>query len=303
MLRYLAAATALRLFSVNQTTRRGYRALGNFVGEQGRKTAVKGHYVQRAQENLEFVESLEAIADGMVVMELGTGWVHWEALFTRAFYEVELLLFDVWDNRQFDGFIRYAGHLRDYLIANPTYRPERRERAIALLDRVLSCDGFETVYGVLGAKYIIDPEGSLEQIGEASVDLVVSSDVLEHVDANAVPVLARDLFRILRHGGVAAHQIVEADHLRIYDSAVHPKQYLRYSDAQWGLLFQNKVQYINRLQHSDYVAAFSAAGFDIIGSGIHTRCDSATLKVAERFQHYSRDDLDATVTRLGARKP
>lgn len=303
MLRYVAAATALRLFSINQTTRRGYRALGNLVGARSRKTSVQGHYVQRAQENLAFVEGLGAIRDGMTVMELGTGWVHWEALFTRAFYDVRLILFDVWDNRQFDGFIKYAGHLREYLIANPAYRPERRDRAIALLEAVLASSTFEAVYGILGARYIIDPDGALAQIADGSVDLVISSDVLEHVDANAVPLLARDLFRILSSGGVAAHQIVEADHLRIYDHSVHPKQYLRYSDSKWKLLFENKVQYINRLQHSDYVAAFKAAGFDIAASAIHTRCDSTRLRIDDRFKGYDRDDLDATVTRLAARKP
>lgn len=303
MFRYVAAATALRLFSINQTTRRSYRALGNFVGARGRKTSVKGHYVQRAQENLAFIESIDAISDGMTVMELGTGWVHWEALFTRAFYDVRLILFDVWDNRQFAGFAKYAEHLRDYLIANPGYRPQRRDKAIALLNAVPRCTSFEAVYDVLGAIYIIDPQGSLEQIDDASVDLVISSDVLEHVDADAVPLLGRDLFRILAKGGVAAHQIVEADHLRIYDSSVHPKQYLRYSDASWNLLFQNRVQYINRLQHSDYVKAFAAAGFEIAASKIHTRCDSSLLKVADRFKDYDRDDLDAAVTRLAVRRP
>ncbi|MFY7744445.1 MAG: hypothetical protein ACOVQY_03415 [Erythrobacter sp.] len=40
----------------------------------------------RADQNLAFIEQHGGIRDGMKVLELGTGWVHWEALFLRAFY-------------------------------------------------------------------------------------------------------------------------------------------------------------------------------------------------------------------------
>jgi cyclopropane fatty-acyl-phospholipid synthase-like methyltransferase len=302
MLRYLAAASALRLFSINHSTRRVYRAIGNFFGARRRNAGVNPHYVERAKGNLAFVESVFDLRDGLTVMELGTGWVHWEALFLRAFYDVRLILFDVWDNRQFSGFKAYARHFAQYLISDNDYRPESRQQAIRFLESIEKCSNFDEVYVLMGATYFINESGSLFDFKDKSVDLVISSDVLEHVNRNAVPRLAKDLYRIIKDGGASCHQIVQADHLRIYDKSVHPKQYLSYSDFVWRILFSNEVQYINRLQHSDFAREFENAGFDITKSYIYQRCDITNLKISKIFLNYQKEDLEATVTRLAASK-
>ena len=113
MLKYQLAAIALKAFSLNSATRKAYRWIGNRVGGKARSQWIKPSYLQRAHENLRFIEQRGAIADGMQLVELGTGWVHWESLFTRMFYDVKITLFDVWDNRQFGGFIHHAQQLRD----------------------------------------------------------------------------------------------------------------------------------------------------------------------------------------------
>src|SRR4051812_5078137 len=111
MLRYILAAQALRLFSLNAATKRLYRALGNRIGGRGRKRGLPGHYLSRADGNLAQLERAGGIRDGLQLMEIGTGWAHWEALFVRCFYDVRVVLMDVWDNRQFGGFLAYAAEL------------------------------------------------------------------------------------------------------------------------------------------------------------------------------------------------
>lgn len=304
MLKYVLAATALRAFSVNSTTRRAYRKLGNFAGGRKRGRAVRPHYFERAEGNLAWIERHNAIADGMKLVELGTGWVHWESLYTRLFYDVRITLFDVWDNRQFEGFLHHACELRRSLRLHAGARAEDKlAKAESLLDRLALCSGFEEAYDLLGFTYLVNDKGSLSAIADGSIDLVISSDVMEHVPRDSMARLIGDFRRILRPGGCASQQIVETDHLTIYDRSIHAKNYLRYTDRQWQRWFDNHVQHINRLQHSDFVKAFADGGFEIAGEEVVASCDSTRIPIAPQFAHYDRADLDATVTRLIARKP
>ena len=298
MLKYRMAAAALKLFSLNAATRRSYRMLGNVVGGRGRARAVKPWYLARADANLAFAERHGAIADGMQVMELGTGWVHWESLFTRAFYEVEAVLFDVWDNRQFEAFRFHAAELRRHL-PRLTHRPaEVRAKADALLGKVVACTSFEEAYALLGWRYVIEPQGRLDALAGSSIDFAYSSDVMEHVPANTLPRLAADFSRIVKPGGFVTQQIVMADHLCLYDRSAHRKSYLRYDDATWNRWFANDVQHMNRWQHSDFVRLFREAGFAIVAEDWIEQQDASALEIAPRWRDYDRKDLDAAVTRL-----
>ncbi len=303
MIKYQLAAVALKAFSLNGATRSTYRWVGNRIGGKSRSQNIKAAYLQRAHENLRFIEERGAIADGMVVLELGTGWVHWEALFTRVFYDVRVILFDVWDNRQFPGFLHYARQLRERMAAEIDREAAAIARAEALLDQVLACRDFDEVYARLGFSYLIDASGSLQAVPADSIDLVISSDVLEHVPRDAVPTLALDLLRILRPGGRSSNQIVFGDHLKIYDKSVHAKNLLRYSDTMWKLRFQNQVQYVNRLQPIDFRTAFIAAGLEIEREAVVQTCDISAIAISPAFSAYSREDLETVVNRIMVRKP
>jgi len=303
MLKYVLAAQALKFFSINDATKKLYRSIGNARGGNKRSTEIRSHYIQRANNNLSYLEKYGAVADGMSVMELGTGWVHWEALFTRLFYDVRFTLFDVWDNRQFPGFQFYCRELRRRLAGEVDRPADQLRRAESLLDEILTLSSFEAVYERLGFRYIINPTGSLDDIGDQTLDLIISSDVLEHVPAVAVPTLMTAMFRVLKPGGVSAHQIVPADHLLIYDGSVSGKQYLRYSDTVWRAFFQNDVQYFNRIQHSQWVDGFKQHGFEILCDEITAHIDISNIKVSERFRALPQSDLEGTVSQLLARRP
>lgn len=303
MLKYRLAAAALKAFSLNGLTRYAYRKLGNVVGGRQRAQGIPAHYIDRANGNLAFIEAHGAIRPGMRVLELGTGWVHWEALFTRLFYDVEIVLFDVWDNRQFAGFRRHASALRSALPTLSNRDAASREAAARLLERVLECSDFPEVYRLLGWQYITHPAGNLGAVDANSIDLVISSDVMEHIPAEGLPGLIADFARLMATGGHVSQQIVEADHLCIYDPSAHPKNYLRYTDTQWRRWFENSVQYINRWQHGDFVKLFEDRGFTIVAEEIVSSVDAGEIHLAPRWQSYDKRDLDATVTRLLAAAP
>ncbi|MEE4154641.1 MAG: class I SAM-dependent methyltransferase [Erythrobacter sp.] len=284
-------------------TRHAYRMIGNLVGGKRRAGGVTPAYLARADGNLAFIEAQGGIRDGMRVLELGTGWVHWEALFLRCFYEVEVLVFDVWDNRQFDGFIAHARGLREALDSLHFRGQERHQRAAALLERVLASRDFAQAYAVLGFSYLIEPTGSLDRIGTGSLDLIFSSDVMEHIPSESLPSLAQGFARVLRPGGMVSQQIVPSDHLCIYAKSAHPKAYLEFSDAHWSRWFENGVQYQNRWQPSDFRRLFNDTGLEILAEEIIGRTDTSALQIAPRWRDYTRADLDTTVIRMIARRP
>src|SRR5215470_13356688 len=99
MLRYVLAAQTLKAFSLSPSTMQLYRGLGNKMGARKRETgAMPGYYLERINRMLRLNKQYEMIKDGSNVLELGTGWLHWEAITARLFYDIEAVLFDVWDN-------------------------------------------------------------------------------------------------------------------------------------------------------------------------------------------------------------
>lgn len=301
MLRYFLAAQALRAFSINEGTRKLYRKVGNVVGGRKRAAGLPDHYLTRADGNLRIVEERGLIRDGMRVMEIGTGWAHWEALFVRCFYDVEAVLMDVWDNRQFGGFLRYASELQERLpdLGRPAAQTNKAHK---VLDRVLACSSFEEVYDALSFRYALGVEEAYRNVADGSLDLIFSSDVLEHVPASQARPMLEQHHRMLKPGGATAHQIVMTDHLCIYDRKVHPKNYLRYGDRTWGLLYANEVQYINRLQMSDWQQDFEAAGLEV-ETIVRTKADLTGMRIAKQFAHLDREVLEVAVVSMIGRKP
>lgn len=301
MLQYILAAQALKAFSLNGMTRRLYRTLGNNLGGRARERGMPAHYLSRADRNLAQVERFGAIRDGMRLMEIGTGWVHWEALFLRCFYDVEIVLMDVWDNRQLGGFKAYAAELGRRL--DETQRSEdQKRRARVVLGSVARCSSFDEVYDLLGFRYMIGVENAYSAVRDGELDVIFSSDVLEHIPASAIPQMCREHFRMLKPGGVSSHQVVPSDHLTIYDDQVNSKNYLRYDDAVWRLFFANDVQYVNRIQMSEWAHLLEEAGFEV--ECRPTACvDVSSLRIANRFKQLPPSDLGVTVFHVMARKP
>ena len=112
MIKYLAIAAAARVFSAGPQMRRLYRHLGNVVLSEIRaKEGLPQRYVDRVRLMLELVERYNAIKNGDRVLEVGTGWVHWEATALRLFYDVDATLFDVCDNRLLGIYKQYCSQL------------------------------------------------------------------------------------------------------------------------------------------------------------------------------------------------
>lgn len=298
MLRYRLAALALKAFSLNAITRSAYRKLGNLLGSRNKSHKFSPYFIGSANAKLALMERNGAVADGMRLLELGTGWMHYDAIYTRLFHRVEIVLFDVWDARQFGLFRSYLDALLAVLPQIEGRAPEQLAEALALVRRLQRCASFDEVYALLGFTYLVDADGRLDALADSSIDTVFNSDVMEHIPEHTMERLAQDLRRVVKPDGHVAMQICTHDHLTIYDGAVHLKNYLRYTDRQWQRWFDNTLQYMNRWQHVDFQRFFSRQGFTLIADEIVTRVSLAGFPIAERWRDYTPEQLEARTTRL-----
>ena len=289
MLRYSLAAAALKAFSLNNPTRRLYRQIGNAVGGRRRERGqvdLEG-YTRRGDLLVELFRKHENPGRTDRLLELGTGWMHWYAVYLRLACACRITTLDVWDNRQFGALKACLSQL-----------PDRNE----LLDRVLETQSFEELYALLDFDYVITPRGSLDGFDDEVFTSVFSMHVLEHVPRESAQAMIDGMFRTMQPGHHTIHQIGIDDHLAHYDSTVSRKKYITFSNRAWSAFFENEVQYINRLQPSDWIRMFESAGFVLV----HREQELTTidgLPVSEDFRHYTEDDLACTILTLVFRKP
>src|SRR5712691_4249305 len=112
MIKYCLSAMVLKAFSSSPLTKRIYRRLGNTLGSKKRAAGrMPIYYLHRVNRMLRIAKKYGVPKDGDRMIELGTGWLHWEAATKKLFFNVSGILFDVWDNRQIQGLKNYIGQL------------------------------------------------------------------------------------------------------------------------------------------------------------------------------------------------
>jgi hypothetical protein len=302
MLRYLGASVVANAFSATPTTQRSYRRLANGF-ETWRRTRIglPELYIVRVGLLASFIErSLNLTTDGSV-LEIGTGWVHWESLITRLVCDARVTMFDVVDNRLFPVFKLYAQTLRPLLVTIGL-PAERIDKAHAILDAVERASSFQQVYSALSWDYVIDPLGTMEGLRDGTFDLIVSSDVLEHVDRAILRPFVEKMFHLLRPGALTYHSIDLIDHLSYYDPKVPSKLYYRFDGAVWDKWVNSKVQYINRVQRPEWLSLFQEAGFDCVSEDV-TNGPHGIAKVHPSYANLSSAELEMNTLMLVFRKP
>ena len=303
MIKYVMTAAALKLFSATPQTRQGYRLLGNTLGQRKRISAgLDRKYIERVKRLLQWCEQYQAIHEGDQLLEIGTGWLHWESTMIRLFYDVEITLLDVWDNRQLQAYKSHYAQLAGIIDKEFELDAARRERVHGLLSAIARANSFDDIYRLLGFRYVMSQDGTLTQFQDQSFALIFSSNVLEHVDARILPSFIQDFQRLLKPGGYSMHQIDLGDHLSYYDGKTSLKNYLRYSNSVWRRYFENDVQYFNRVQRADWLALYAKAGLELVAEeSIYT--DIGSISIDRQFTHMDQQDLRCWTLRVAHRKP
>ena len=246
---------------------------------------------------LDLATRLGVLKDGYKILEVGTGWMHWEAITISLFYDIQAVLFDVWDNRQLVALKNYLNQFGKVIPQLVEVSQERKRRAQQLVQKILNVASFDELYNLLGFQYVVSRSGSFEGLADNWFDVVVSARVLEHIDLDRVQQFARDCKRVLKKGGYSLHSICIGDHLYDHDQSVSAKQYLAYSDTTWKRWFNSRILYINRLQKSEWLRIFENAKLVLIEDQC-TQAAITSLKIADRFKMFEPSDLECYTLRM-----
>jgi SAM-dependent methyltransferase len=283
------------VFSYN-LSKKAYRKIGNTLGAKKRKQDDIASYIERGNLLINLYEKYHAVNENDTLLEIGTGWMHWYSLYTRLFYDVNVTMMDVWDNRQLEALKASFLKLKELSDDLP------RRKYPPAIDLILNANSFDELYELFNLSYTIDNEGTLSKFQANSFDVVFSLHVLEHVQKEKTNDLANNIYRILKPGGFSIHQIGIADHLSHYDKKESLMNYLRYSDTTWKIFFQNEVQYFNRLLMSDWINIFAQQGF-ILMEKIEEYANIDSLKIHPQYQQYAREDLSCIILTVVHQKP
>lgn len=247
---------------------------------------------------------------GATLLEIGTGWYPTFPFCLYLAGALHVLTLDLHRHLKPELTIAVADRLAAHvpLIARESGRDVGvvSARQVALHRALLGGASIGEATGG-GVEYRAPADASATGLPEASVDIVFSNSVLEHVRPAVIEACFAEAIQILRPGGVMFHSVNCGDHYAYADPRIDQLHYLQFSEAAWRK-WNNAFLYQNRLRAIDFVEMARRAGFaiEIDTSRPHPerlrQLDS--IHVDPSFSRYSREVLAITsIDFVGRKRP
>ncbi len=123
----------------------------------------------------------------------------------------------------------------------------------------------------LSSKYGIDyrapGDARNTELPTQSVDMIATSDTLEHIPKQALIEIISECRRVIAPTGVASMSIDYSDHFSHFDASISPYNFLRFDSGEWRR--HNMASHFqNRMRHRDYAELFRNAGFSVAGQEV-----------------------------------
>ncbi|MEM7659564.1 MAG: class I SAM-dependent methyltransferase [Bacteroidota bacterium] len=93
--------------------------------------------------------------------------------------------------------------------------------------------------------------------------MMVSNNTLEHIPADLLPGMFRNMQRILPDDGLMSHYTDHADHFSYTDARISPYHFLRFSPAQWKGI-NSRLSFQNRLRVNQLEEIFTKEGWEVL---------------------------------------
>jgi SAM-dependent methyltransferase len=265
--------------------------------------------VARSLEIVELAATCGIAIEGATCVEVGTGWRPYLPCVLQLLGAKRTYTLDIhpWLTQPY---------LEETLRAIEPLLPEIAKRCQAdeaeLNDRfrrmAAPAENLAAALAKLGIEYRYPGDATNTQLESGSIDIVCSSNVLEHVEPQVLAAIHGESRRILRRGGGALHRFNPADHSSHADRSVTSVNFLAYDDDAWRWLGGGSLGYHNRLRCKEHAALMEQAGLEIVHERV--RIDSRALealetrqlKIAQRFQGFSNEELAADYMWLAGRR-
>ena len=285
---------------VNDRLQRTLGELRDFDGHIHRK--VTGDWLILASHMRELDRSMHDLD----YVEVGTGWFPVLPICYSLVGARSVTTFDV--RRHLDANLTFQAlrSLESHIpaIAEAGSRPMAEVRAdFAGLSKASSIDQLLERARI---RYIAPGDASATGLASASVDVVFSNSVLEHVPAEVIERIMQESARILRPNGLAIHSVNCGDHYAYFDRSITMINYLTYSENAWRR-WNTRLLYQNRMRPGDFLCSAERSGLEVVLERSKPRPELlaalSSLKIAPEFEQYPREQLASTSVDFAARRP
>lgn len=253
---------------------------------------------------MKVLRDLDFHVQGRDLLEIGTGWL-----------PVFPLCFALAGARRCHTFDLHR-HLNLAVVAKALHELERHLPAIAQAcgdaeslvrerwQRLAEAGEGADILAAAGIEYHAPADATLTGLPDASVALVFSNSVLEHVTPAVLAPMMRESCRVLQPDGLSLHSVNCGDHYAYFDRSITQVHYLRFSDRQWRK-WNNDLLYQNRLRPVDFIDAARAAGMDVLLDMHVPRPELMArfeqIPFAPEFRRYPPEQLCCTSVTFAAR--
>lgn len=167
----------------------------------------------------------------------------------------------------------------------------------------------EQLFGSLRIEYRYPADARRTELPDGSVDVVCSSNVLEHIPPDVLAGIHRESFRVLTPGGLAVHRFNPEDHFSTRDGPITAVNFLRYSEPQWRWYGGSGLAYHNRLRCRQHQELLEAAGFRVRASRVRMneraleQIRAGAIPIHADFARFTPEELAADYMWLTAERP
>lgn len=307
IMHWKAKAHALAVLSRIPFGRRLYHGLQR-VGRTNRLDIRRE--LARAFELAELVHASGGRLAGTTFLEIGTGWRPIVPFVLALAGAKQVITLDVnpWLTATYarEAWRALTDHLEeiaDVCAADPQDVQHRFEQVSPTARQI------QELLTPVGIDYRCPTDARRTGLPDNSVDVVVSSNVLEHIPRGIQRDIQSESMRVLRPGGLTVHRFNPQDHFSTVDESITHANFLKFSSRQWYWYGGSGLAYQNRLRSRDYRELFESAGFETVID--RERVDERTLRAIEDgdlkvhpdFAAYTPNELAVDYMWIACRKP
>jgi len=287
---------------------------GGTVANDALQRAVGGRRNESAHIDIKFradwqfqmkvLRDLDFHIQGRDLLEIGTGWLPVFPLCFALAGARRIYTFDLHRHLNLRVMVKALHELERHLPAIAEACGDAESLVRERWQRLVAAGDGAQILAAAGIEYRAPADATMTGLAPASVALVFSNSVLEHVTPQVLAPMMRESCRLLQADGLSLHSVNCGDHYAYFDRSITQAHYLRFTEREWRK-WNNDLLYQNRLRPIDFVDAARAGGMDVLLDLHVPRAELMArfeqIPIAPEFRHYPPEQLCSSSVTFAAR--